>query len=132
MPLTVDDVACCDCGGAVEAFAVPDAVWDGLGYKPGDFACVACTGRRLNPELDPQIVRGNWYWIKKELHRQRRKFGLNKPPYRCMGELSPALFLEVVADELTSIPRVVMICRGDEAKDMEAVKSFKTKLRVSF
>jgi hypothetical protein len=58
--VTVDDVVCCDCGGRVTLFAVPDSVWDGLGYPPDAWACFECVGKRLNPELKSEEVR---QWI---------------------------------------------------------------------
>lgn len=114
MPLypvvTIDGVVCCDCGGAVECYAVPDAVWDGLGYSPGDFACVACLGFRLNPKLAREHVK---HWLPKELHRQRRKFGLHgKTSFTSMKVRTPSLFVPVVSDEVGSIPKAAAINRG--------------------
>lgn len=47
------DVKCCDCGGAVDVFVIPDNVWDGLGFAPEAFACLACVAKRLNPDNPP-------------------------------------------------------------------------------
>jgi hypothetical protein len=105
----IDGVVCCDCGGAVEAFGIPDAVWDGLGFEPGDFACVACVGRRVNPKLNPKHAR---HWLPKEIAKQKRRFGLGKPPFKCLATFLPVTFAMLVAKEALSFPREMMVSRG--------------------
>lgn len=69
------DAVCADCGGDVGIYyLVPDALWDGLGYKLQDWACLDCLAKRLNPTnpaTDP-------YLLAKEINRQKRKFALGK------------------------------------------------------
>jgi hypothetical protein len=70
--IRVSDRRCVDCGGSVTLFLVPDKVWDGLGFKPGDFGCIKCVARRLNPQRPPT----NRNQLAKEILRQRRRFKL--------------------------------------------------------
>jgi hypothetical protein len=134
MEVTVDDVVCCDCGGVVTLFAIPDAVWDGLGYAPGDFACLACVGKRLNPELKLSAENIH-YWIRREIIRQHRKFGLSKSkPFRMATEnlLLPHVLIVLVSDTVASVPRSVALSRGEELPDQNEVKKYRDVLRVEF
>jgi len=72
--LTIADVVCCDCGGAVDSFMIPDAVWDGLGYDVEDYACMSCVARRLNPSNPVPDDVGTYLQL--EISRQRARFGL--------------------------------------------------------
>lgn len=103
--ILIDDVACCDCGGRCEAgFALPDKVWDGLGFPLGAFACFACMARRLNPSNPPNVDS-----ITEEIYHQRRKFKL-KGVNKFLGQKLPAYFVHMRCEEgIKSIPKAAML-----------------------
>ena len=68
--ITVSDAACCDCGGAVTLFCIPDKVWCGLGLTT-EWLCLSCVARRLNPAITADELGG-------EMYRQRRRFRLKR------------------------------------------------------
>lgn len=81
--VTITDVTCCDCKGAVTAFLIPDKVWLALGLSK-EWICLFCLARRLNPHLTANelnltpdefssVVASV---IDEEISRQKRKFRL--------------------------------------------------------
>lgn len=48
--LVINEATCCDCGGQVESYNIPNVAWNGLGFEADDFACLDCVARRLNPQ----------------------------------------------------------------------------------
>jgi hypothetical protein len=71
--ILISDRNCVGCGGRVQAFMLPDKVWDGLGFALEDWSCLACVGRRLNPALEhPEDP----YQINQEIIQQRHRFQL--------------------------------------------------------
>jgi len=106
--LIIEDVVCCDCGGVVETFMIPDKVWDGLGYALGDYACMSCVARRLNPS-HPDVE------LQVEISRQRKRFGLEGVrKVKSMGVFLPEGYLCAVgkSDEMTSVPKESAVSRG--------------------
>lgn len=68
--MDISDVGCCDCGGRVELYIMPDPVWCGLGFALADDACLACVAWRLNPAVTVEF-------IDVEIYRQRNRFRLD-------------------------------------------------------
>jgi hypothetical protein len=111
--LPINGVACCDCGGAVELFGVPDAVWDGLGYRVEDYACMRCVARRLNPSNPVPDDVGNYLQL--EISRQRKRFGLGGVRnVKSMGVILPEGYLVATCSstEVTSVPKESTINRA--------------------
>jgi hypothetical protein len=69
----IKDLKCCDCGGRVEYYFVPDKVWDAL-FPIRDAACITCCAKRLNPDNPPDLL-----GLEAEIYKQRERFGLVYP-----------------------------------------------------
>jgi hypothetical protein len=69
----IKDLKCCDCGGRVEYYFVPDKVWDAL-FPVRDAACITCCAKRLNPDNPPDLL-----GLEAEIYKQRERFGLVYP-----------------------------------------------------
>jgi hypothetical protein len=55
-PLVINEAVCCDCGGQVELYNIPNAAWNGLGFRAAQFACLGCVAKRLNPSNPPDSL----------------------------------------------------------------------------
>lgn len=73
--ILISDRKCIDCGGRVQAFMIPDKVWDGLRFDLDDWPCLACVGRRLNPALEHSE---DPFEINREIIQQRHRFHLEQ------------------------------------------------------
>jgi hypothetical protein len=69
----IEDLKCCDCGGQVEYYFVPDKVWDAL-FPVRAAACIICCAKRLNPDNPPDLL-----GLEAEIYKQRERFGLVYP-----------------------------------------------------
>jgi hypothetical protein len=122
--LTIKDVRCVDCRGAVELFAIPDAVWDGLGYALGDYACMSCVYHRLGtPKHDDMDD------MQEEITRQRLRFGLSENENESMGVPLPEGRFVVIfnSDEMTSVPYAATISNRISSSERAKIR---TKIRA--
>ena len=102
-PVTVSDRPCCDCGGVVTLFGVPDKVWQGLGLTT-EYICLHCLAKRLNPDITADAI-GDEIGdaIGDEMYRQRRRFKLTKTN-RYLGVRMPGYCVYCsVSDEFAEV-----------------------------
>jgi hypothetical protein len=91
--ILISDRTCVDCGGRVQAFMIPDKVWDGLGFALDDWLFLACVGRRLNSALEHP---GDPFQINRQIIQQRHRFHLEQNNTYNSGQMQMPLAESII------------------------------------